>query len=400
MCMKLRKTVILLLALAAAACHRPLFDSTFRGGRGRPPKKAPVPEALPEGVAVWATAIAFHDTTDWRAGSTGGVGILLFKNGERVDSLPGRAALKPEQHHFREGHLWTHTTDGYRSCLQRDGEPYLDYEGEERLVGFLLLNGQVHSLGQKPGGGFSYRINGSPAYTSDQGLVLGSGADEDWEGGAFCYDGGGVYYTVGLAQQSAETPVWEYRLMRGSDIWKVIAPPAGGQLFDVRVSGGEAYRLERRYERYCLIKGEEISVLSARGNQDELKLVPAEGGIAAVGNSLLGPARMGWLEKASGGYYQFLHYGGGRLRLWLWEGALSMVLMDPQDCLCGVQAGSWSVSFPDGAYRLQFPRCAAFYDGILALALTATEGNGHLLWVNGEEKQATFNGYYTGIYIE
>ena len=399
--MMLRNTLLILLsALAATACDRPLFDTAFRPRSGRPPKKAPTPEVLPEWLSVWATAVAFHDTTDWREGSAGGAGLLLFKNGVRVDSLPGTGCLKPEQHRFRDGHLWTNSTDGFRTYLQKDGEPYLSYEGEEGLVGFLLQNGHVHSLGQKPGGGFSYRLDGRVIYSSEKGLLLGSGADEDWEGGALCYDGGGFYYTYGIAQQSADAPVWEYRLMRGNDIRKVITPPSDGQLFDMRVNGGNCYRLERRYDRYCLITGEDVRVLSARGSQDKLKLVPLEGGIAVIGNSLWGPARMGWLEKADGDYYQYLHHGGGRLRLWLREGALTMVLMDTQDCLSGVQSGSWSGSFPAGAYRLQQSRCALFRDGILALALTAADGNEHLLWVGGQETPVTFNGYFTGIYIE
>ena len=399
--MTLRKTfLLLLLAVSAAACEKPLFPTSFRPRTGRPPRKAPTPEALPEGLSVWATAISFHDTTDWRAGSVGGAGLLLFKNGVRVDSLSARDILKPEQHRFRDGHLWTNTTDGFRTFLQRDGEPYLSFEGEEGLVGFLLQNGRVHTLGQKPGGGFTYRLDGEVVYTSDKGLILGSGADEDWPGGAFCQDGGSVYYTYGIAQQSADAPVWEYRLMRGNDIWKVITPPTGGKLFDVRMSGGNCYRLELRYDRHCLITGEEVRVLSARGNQDELKLVPSVGGIAAIGNSLLGPARMGWLEQADGNYYQHLHLGGGRLRLWLWDGALTKLLMDPQDCLSGLQGGSWSEDFPAGGYRLQHPRCAAFQGGILALALTSTGGSEHLLWVGGQETPVSFNGYFTGIYIE
>lgn len=399
--MSLRKTILfLVLVLGAIACQRPLFDTTFRGKNGRPPQKAPVPEALPEGLSVWATAIAFHDTTDWRAGSLGGAGLLLFKNGVRVDSLPALNVIQPEQHRFRIGHLWTNATDGFRTFVQRDGEPCLTYNGEERLVGFLVQDGHLHSLGQKPGGGFSYRIDGEIVYTTDKGLVLGSGADEDWPGGAISQDGGSVYYTYGIAQQSADTPVWEYRLMRGNDIWKVITPPADGQLFDVRVSGGNCYRLERRYDRNCLITGEDVRVLSARGNQDELKLVPCGDGIAAIGNSLMGPARMGWLEQADGSYYQYLHLGGGRLRLWLWNGALTKLLMDPQDCLSGVQSGSWSEDFPAGAYRLQHPRCAAFRDGILSLALTATDGCEHLFWAGGQETPVHFNGYFTGIYIE
>lgn len=399
--MTLRKTVfLLLLALTAAACNKPLFETSFRPRTGRPPQKAPKPEALPEGLAVWATAVAFHDTTHWRAGSVGGAGLLLFKNGEKVDSLQAPNSLKPEQHRFRDGHLWTNTTDGFHTFLQRDGEPYLTYEGEEGLVGFLLLNGHVHTLGQNPGGGFTYRVDGEVKYASATGLILGSGADEDWSGGAFCYDGGGVFYTYGIAQQSADAPVWEYRLMRGNDIWKVITPPTGGRLFDVRVSGGTCYRLEHRYDRYCLITGEEVRVLAARGNQDELKLVPCGDGIAAIGNSLLGPARMGWLETADGNYYQYLHHGGGKLRLWFHGDEMTKLLMDPQGCLSGIQAGSWSGDFPAGAYRLRHPRCASFQGGILALALTATEGREHLLWAGGKETPVSFNGYFTGIYIE
>ena len=396
----MRKMLPLLLALLATACSQELFHNPFRAGGGRPPKRAPSPEALPEGASVWATAVAFPATTDWRAGETEGAGLLLFKNGRKVDSLPGKDWLQPERHRFREGHLWTQYTDGARSYIARDGAPFLSFDGEESPVGFLLLGGHVHTLGQRPGGGCCYRIDGKEVFSSAQGLVLGSGSDPDWEGGALCADGGGVYYTIGLSQQSASTPVWEYRLMRGADIWKVITPPAGAQLFDVRVSGGQNYRLERRYDRNCLLEGEEIRVLQARGEQEGLRLVPSEDGIAAIGNTLLGPARMGWLEQADGSYYQYLHHGGGRLRLWVKDDASTRLLWDAQDCLSGAAGPSWYISFAAGSFRLQHERCALFRDGVLALALTGAQGDRHLLWVGGNMQEVSFNGYFTGIYIE
>lgn len=392
--------LLLLAAVLAVSCTRELFHTVFRPLTGRPPKRAPAPVVLPEGASVWATAVVFHDTTDWRAGENGGARLLLFKNGERADSLSGKNFLQPQQHRFREGHLWTHTTDGARSGIARDGEPYLSFEGEESPVGFLLQNGHVHTLGQRPGGGCCYRIDGRAVFTSAQGLVLGSGSDPDWEGGALCADGNGVFFTIGFAQQSADAPVWEYRLMRGGDIWKVITPPAGAQLFAVRVSGGHSYRLERRYDRNCLIEEEEIRVLQARGEQTGLELVPCDGGIAAIGNTLLGPARMGWLEQAGGRYFQYLHSGGGRLRLWVKDGVMTKLFWDVEDCVSGAESENWSVSFPRGAYRLQHGRCALFHDGILALALTAAEGDAQLIWVGGNAREMRFNGYFTGIYIE
>lgn len=397
----MRKTLpVLLVVLLCAACHHDLFSTHFRPGGGRPPKRPPSPVLLPEGMAVWATAVSFHDTTDWRAGETGGAGILLFKNGVRVDSLPAEDCFQPGQHRFREGHLWTSATDGEKTFIRRDGVSWLSFEGEESLSGFLIQSGRIHTLGQRPGGGFCYRIDGKAVYSSAQGLVLGSGDDPDWEGGALTSDEGVVCYTVGLAQQSADTPVWEYRLMRGNDIWKVITPPAGARLFDVRVCGGVCYRLELRYDRYCLIAGEEVRVLQARGEQGELKLVPAGSGIAATGNSLLGPARMGWVEEADGRYQQYLHLGGGKLRLLLEGDVLTALLFNPEGCLSEVRIGSRSESFTEGKYRLQNDRCALFRDGVLSLALTAVEGDRHCLWMGGGEQDLHFNGYFTGIYYE
>lgn len=397
----MRKTLLVLLVVSlATACQHDLFSTHFRSGGGRPPKRPPSPELLPEGMAVWATAVSFHDTTDWRAGETGGAGLLLFKNGVRVDSLPAKDCLQPAQHRFREGYLWTNATDGTHTFIRRDGEPWLSYEGEETLSGFLIQNGRIHTLGQRPGGGFCYRIDGKAVYASARGLVLGSADDPDWEGGALTSDGGIVCYTVGLAQQSADTPVWEYRLMRGNDIWKVITPPADAQLFDVRVCGGVCYRLELRYDRYCLIGDEEVRVLQGRGEQGDLKLIPTDEGIAATGNSLLGPARMGWVEEADGRYQQYLYLGGGKLRLSFRGGVLTILLFTPEETLSGVRIGSQLISFPEGVYRLKYGRCALPCNGTLALALTAANGDRHCLWVAGTGQEVRFNGYFTGIYIE
>lgn len=394
--------IITTLLPALLACNPPLFDQSSReqpdSGRTPPPSLRDTTQKEPD---VYVTAIMFPDSVNWRKGGTEGATLVLLKNAQVVMSLPAGPRPRADNHCYQDGHLWVNDTDGFQTTVSCDGSTLFAYPGEEQMPGFLIDNGQVHTLGQKPGGGFCYRIDGMEAFTSREGIVLGEADDPDWPGGALMRDTSGVHFTYGISHQSADAEVWEYRIMNGTDIRKELTMPAGGKLFDVRVHDGKLYRLEWRYGRYCLIVDEVLTPLPAEGAQQGLKLLTVNGNIMVKGFEIQNRELVCWLQGADTLRYE---YGYPRLPVGdlLIEGDRQYALvMDGEDCVLLIYRGEEFIArFPPETYGLHTQRSIALRKGILALALTHDDADENLLWVNGKEYPLRFNGYFTGVYIE
>lgn len=398
----MRKIVRFLLLLAAFSCQRPLFDIPAREGA----VGERVPPALPPDTtryyrSVYATAVAFPDSVDWRKGHTQGARLILFKNQTAVGGVPLGDRPDPERHRFQDGHLWTDTTDGDQTTVSCDGNPLFTYPGQELLLGFLVADGRVHTLGQHPGGGFCYRIDGQEVFSSPQGSVLGGKTDSYWPGGALSRDSTGVYYAYSLPVKNEDDNIWEYRVMKGNQVKKMIPALVGSQLYDLRVHNGTVYRLEYRYGRICLLKDETLTPLTLPEGAHGLRLVPSDGHIRVHGFHEDGNEAYCWIRDADSVYFQ--HHARFRSIFGVYSqgGETACVTMDVDDCVIQVQRDSMTVGFPFETYRLHTPRCVHFVPGTIALALTgdlADEDN--ILLVNDRKTKMPFNGYFTGIYIQ
>jgi len=400
----MRKCVYLLLPLALFfSCHRPLFETPPREGTDSSDRIRPAtPDSLRGKPVVYATALVFPDSVDWRKGDTRGCRLVLFKDGVPVDTLSRNLEPSPEKIRFRDGHLWTDCTDGKQTVISCDGQPLFTYPGEERLLGFLVCDGSVHTLGQRPGGGFSYRVNGVESFSSPNGMIVGGGATPDWEDGAFCRDSSGIYYCYGLPVSTEDAHMWEYRVMKGKEVRKMIPALAGSLLYDIRVHKGCVYRLEYRYGRMCLIQEDELVPLSLPEHTHELSLVRVDDRICLKGFHEEGKASCIWIRSADSLLWQHVNPNGQRLaNLFADDGETAVVKLDFEDCVVQVLRDTSKVYFPTETYRLQTPNCVRYRKGVLALALTGdlyVEEN--VLLVNTQKTILPFHGYFTGVYFE
>ncbi len=242
-----------MLAAALSACLKPSFGSLprymrmqdrFSGQNGRSGDSTST-EGAASAPNVYAAAFNFPDAEDWQKDSLQNAEVCFYKNGNLLFSFPVKSPPDPGRVRIRNGHLWTDETDGNRTRVLCDGKEVFSFDGEEILRGFLFEDGQLHTLGQRPGNnGFAYRTDGKLVFSAPSGSVLGSPSDPEWEGGALAADGGEVYYTYCKSVKADGDTGLQYTVMRGSNKFKSFPVGSMENLYDIRVHGGRVFRVE------------------------------------------------------------------------------------------------------------------------------------------------------------
>ena len=401
----MRKLTLLLLLLPAFhACEKPLFDTPAREApdtdRSTPPASAP--DTLKSEGGVFVTAIVFPDSVDWRAGDTRGGKLVLFNDDKAIGSLPALDRPDSDWHCYMDGHLWTHIADGTGTTISCDGSLLFSIPVRETLVGFWVAGGVVHTLGQHAGGGFSYRVDGREVYSSPVGTVLGTSAGPEREGGAFLLDGEDVCFAYALPVQGTEDELlWEYRVMRGTEMLKSIPALSGVQLYDLCVHEEEVYRLEYRYGHVCLLRGESLTPLDIPAESHSLRLTVIDGEVLVKGCHYDGWDGYYWIRDAQQIRYQYYARWRYLYNLFANDGETADIVLDLDNCVVKVVRGEMEVDLDFETHRLHTPRCVAYKNGTIALALTGdVDYNENILLINDRKVPVPFNGYFTGIYIQ
>lgn len=393
----MRKWILLFLFSGTlVSCRKPLFDPprhTYNPGRGkqesaREGEEPPPPASSHE---VWQTALCFPDSVEWRKGYTEGAGLLLLKSGIPQKVLPAGPQVTADHHRFQAGHLWSDYTDGFSTVVCCDGEERFRFAGEEHLQGFTVLDGAVHTLGQFPGGGFCYRIDGQPVFTDNAGSLLGRATDPDWPGGAFS---DGTYYTYSVPIMLNGQPAREYKVMHGGNLVKVLPPQNGIQVLDVRVLGTQVFRLEKRGAQLYFASDKKLQTIPAGGQS----LVKVDEEILVKGYTK-GKPNQYWMRGMTGLRYCF-QSNREIQSLFVDKRLKAAIVLDSEGCVLIADVEDELTTFPAETYVLKMERCAAFRDDCFALALTADYGNEHLVQIGDKAVPVQFNGYFTGIYFE
>lgn len=415
----MRKLLVLFfIGTAVFSCREPLLDSLPRAMRGqdrfaRYARAGTGPDSLPAPPdpllppepgyvpSVYCTAVHFKDSANWRTDSLLSAEVLLFKDGSLLQRQPIPSPPDPERHRVWAGRLWTDATDGHQTVLSCDGEERFRYAGEEVLRGFLIKNGEVHTLGQSPGEGFSYRINGEEVFSSAKGTILGSPSSPEWRCGGFSPDGDAVYYCYSVPVRVKDKTLPEYHVMKGSEA--VLTLPAGtaDALLDLRVRNGKVYRAEQRAGQLYLEAGED-SILLTGGNVRSCRLIPLGDGL-----TVLGATRVG-LRSLQFWYYDLQQKQCVNLAVGLSEKS-TLVMAEDNWLLADVMASGYltqlqhpggSEVLPVSALRCSTPLCLFVSAQDAAAALSHGKNNQHPLYRGGESQPFSFNGYFTSVVIE
>ncbi len=397
-----------LFSLAVLSCQPPLFDSLPRSGSpydsgtGRSYTDIPdAPEPAVPQVSLYATAVCFPDTVDWRTGESGESMLFLLKNGDEVLRVPMSGRPESYRHRIIHGALWTDHYENGQMVVSCNGEERFRFPGEEVFNGFWVVNDQIYTLGQRPGGrGLSFRVNGQERFSSESGMLLNGPDETEWDGGAFCFDTSGIYYTYGVPVLKEEQVNWEYRIMKEGQVEKVVPASADCQVYDIRVWNGTIYRFEKRGDNTCLVKGETYLTLPFRPDEipHNCKLVPGNDRILVKGYSYT-PTFTYWLRDQGG---TVLSIGSAYvLRTLVMDGDDYGYVSEYDDgSTLGVFINREVVLLANGRFTLTSSRCVQFRKQTFGAALTATQGKRQMLIHNCDTIALRFNGYFTSIQID
>lgn len=397
--MRKLSVMILLWSLLLQACEKPLFDavpSSLRASARQRARTSALVEkkdttaAEPGKPDIFATALHFPET--------GGTEVLLIKNGKRILSVAGSS--EPYRHRYKSGHLWTDMSDGSQTVLYRDGEEYCRFEGEELFLGFTLSGGQVHSLGQRQGQeGFCYRIDGREAFSSSSGTLLGTPFDEGWPDGAFSDD---LHYVYGVPVWKGSELLWEYRLMHGAELVKILPATPTESIYDIRYYQEALYRSELRSGgSLCLAKDETVQQImdSSSGDFHLCKLLPLGKEMLVRGYSYKGGVYTHWLRDMSG--VRFIASSSNRYYgIFADENRQAQVILDNNGAVLSIWKDREPIAVTPGAYTFHTPACCDFRHGVFAAALSAKNGQQHILLADEKRDTVRFNGFFTSLQIQ
>lgn len=132
-----------------------------------------------EKAACLMTAFDWKDSFDWTAGDSYNVkcSITVIENGYPLMRIPVGDGYEtsgdPDRHRLMGGHLYTDCTSGQETVIKCDGNTLFRYPGTERIVGMVVENGSVYTLGVPLAGeGFTYRKNGEPLLAKHSGYAF------------------------------------------------------------------------------------------------------------------------------------------------------------------------------------------------------------------------------------
>ena len=407
----MRKTLALLLlgsALLTAACTRdPLFPGVSRWERQKAERFTSDPaDTLSggDGPVLYMSAVRFIKGYDWQLDTAAGrrhAEIVLFRNGTEILHL-NADDISPDRHRIREGHLYTDRIDGNRTVLSRDGVELFRFEGQESIRGFLVRDGHVHTLGQRAGAGFSYRVDGKEIFRDDAGTLLG-GAD-DGDDGAFSADEEGLWYSYSIPVRNSDGVVPEYRVMRENETVAIIPAGSFRQVFDIRRLDGALLRTELRTadnSSLCLVEGSVYHALGLNSSQTAhlCRILSVEGKATVFGYHteksgkfrywLRTPEQTDYLGEGDQRVEGFRSEGAHRSWMTVESGRIFRILKDGED-----------LPVLPGQFRLTAPACTRLHEGTFYAVLTDMEDSNHRIYVDDNYTEVSFNGYFTGIQIE
>jgi len=405
--------LLLGLALPLAACtQEPLFPGVSRWERQKSERFTPSPgsdaPSDSSGKVLYLSAVRFIKGYDWQldtAVSRRHAEIVLFRGGVETVHVSAGSDVSPDRHRIRGGHLYTDRIEGDQTVVSRDGVELFRYDGRETLRGFLLRDGKVHTLGQRAGAGFSYRIDGKEVFRDDAGTLLG-GPDGLWDGGAFSEDGDGLWYSYSVPIRKGDEVLAEYRVMCGRETVTVLSAGSFRQVFDIRRLGGTLYRTELRSadnSTLCLVEGSVYQALGLNSRQTPhlCRILPPEDGQPAVfgyhTEQSTGKFRY-WVR--SPGKTEYLGGWGERVEGFRTEGALRSCLVTEDGRVSKMLAGGKSLPVDPGRFFLAAEACTRLQDGVFYAALTDLTGENHRIYVDDTYSEISFNGYFTGVDVE
>ena len=398
----MRRALFLLIFLLAACTRTPLIPGS--------PRHAHEPDAAyrrqsdstgnpladtPPGEHVYLTAVRYPDGFNWELDTCaveGTVWIDLYRDGQRILSIPAGDSVHPDMHRFLHGHLYSDASTDTETVVLRDGEELFRFPGRESLRGFLVREDGIHTLGQdRDGDGFTWRVNGRELLRSETGTVLGT-LDGSGAGG-LVEDGEEDWFTCRVPSERGP----EFRVMRGAETVRAEALKEG--TWTLGYVGGRVCRIYSAYRKqYLEVDGTPV-LLACRMGESPLwcRMLVWKGDILLLVNASGVEGKRCFLQTAGGQTFD----PGNQVADCLTDGErMGWTETDGEGNLLRFRWSDGGILTPGPDLYLAAGCCARLHDGHLLLALTGRNGTPNRFQRDAESTEIPFNGYFTSVTVE
>lgn len=206
----------------------------------KPPQKVPV---------VYTSGIIYPDGYNWQKDSLYGnveCKLALFRNSEKIVEFPATsdycACVAEDMHIIIDGALFTFCSKDGETFVGMNGKKLFSYTGKERLVGMVVHNGDLYTLGQGDFG-FSYRKNGEQIIAIDNGYVLGELSDGYSPSGALYIDNNKVCFAFYKEQFKNSKTNRDYFTVVDGEVKELANFGLYKRIFDVKTINGKTHVL-------------------------------------------------------------------------------------------------------------------------------------------------------------
>ena len=348
---------------------------------------------------VWyVTGFDYPDGYDWRNDPGDGsvrCSLVVFANAIPMMKIPVNEAYEtsgePDMHRMVDGNLYTEYVRDSVTVIRRNGRPFLEYTGEEKIYGLLVEGNDIYTLGQsRSGRGFTYRRNGRPLLSRDDGYVFEYfRRDSLGHCFAFCEPIKSVSGTVeryficvgGKVSQIAVREdikkVWDVTFHDGKLCY--IASLVGVE-YPVYVEGEWLYAMDvpsaSKVQACRFVKG---------GNEPYIEgLIVSQNGLKTSGI---------WKGAEC---VEIFTQGMTVLSICAYDDGLHAILTTPAGISHFIYRAGKIFPVPEG-YLVMGMNPMAMVDGILHVGLSPVAGGRPMVWRDGEIQELRLNGYVASV---
>lgn len=343
-------------------------------------------------TALYVSAIEFPKGYDWRKDTAylrSGASIVLFRNGERVMTLPAGAyeciGSGADMHHIVQGHVVTEYYGNDGTTVKIDGKEVFHSSWFEVLRGLLMDGDKLLSLTQKKSG-FVYRRGGSVVMERSSGEIIGSlGDDHLFQGGALSSDNGCICF----AYRSADGTV-----LVEDGLEKPVA--CNGEVIDIRRIDTETCLLEKEGDHLRFSVGDRSRTVG-----DSYHTIRSGCHISILGDE---PVAICLFDNRFGTSSTEIHRVDKAVKLLMGihtivpcEDAYGYITFGASSGL-SITGFDGDVTKLDGPYLWMGTRACGSLGGDMILAATPYSTGGVPVMIrNGKKEEINLNGFVTGV---
>lgn len=340
------------------------------------------------------TVFDYPDGYDWRSADAESArcNLLLLEDGSPLMRIPVGSGYEvshdADRHRIIDGHLYTDYTSGDEIVVRKDGSQLFRYKADERIVGMVVKNGNVYTLGIPASGeGFAYRKNGVTQLAKHSGYAF-ERLVEDVDDICFAY----------CSRIVAESEVRDVYYMVRDGVERQVTVPSGcDKVWDIISHEGETciIAVSSLNRVAYLVKGDSVRRIDMPYSSEMLscrfltagKSVCMEGLYSNLDGSIVNAL---WMDADEYGLFE------GKL-------SISAVCSDDTGISCVLnpesEAGGGMIFKSGKAYQMPSGYICmgvnpiAVLDGVLHVGLSSLKGDRPLVWKDGAVDTLDINGY-------